>query len=125
MAFTQKTDANYEFVRGRIIRKSSMKQEVLFIVDFLIRQFVRTRAFEQGDNLLTEFDFYVDAYRKRVPDLAYFSVTQIADTRLGKRVMPAGVIDSISGLFLPENCLHDGKSQKAEANGLPRNANCQ
>jgi len=30
----KKTDANYEFVRGRIIKKPPMKQEELFIVDF-------------------------------------------------------------------------------------------
>jgi Uma2 family endonuclease len=92
----KRTDANYEFVRGRIIRKPSMKQEELFIVDFLIRRFVKTKAFEQGDNLLTEFDSYVDAYRKRVPDLAYFSATQIADTRTGKRVMPVFTIEVLS-----------------------------
>lgn len=67
----KKTDANYEFVRGRIIKKLPMKQEELFIIDFLVRQFVKTGAFEQGDNLLTEFDSYVDAFRKRVPDFQF------------------------------------------------------
>ena len=73
-----------------------MKQEELFIVDFLIRRFVKTKAFEHGDNLLTEFDSYVDSHRKRVPDLAFFSVDQIAATRVGKRVMPAFTIEVLS-----------------------------
>ena len=92
----KKTDANYEFVRGRIIKKPPMKQEELFIVDFLVRRFVKTAAFERGDNLLTEFDSYVDAFRKRVPDLAFFSVEQIKATRTGKRVMPIFTIEVLS-----------------------------
>lgn len=92
----KKTDANYEFVRGRIIRKSPMKQEELFIVDFLVRRFVKTAAFEKGDNLLTEFDSYVDSLRKRVPDLAYFSAEQIKKTREGERVMPVFTLEVLS-----------------------------
>ncbi len=92
----KKTDANYEFVRGRIIRKPAMKQEELFIVDFLIRRFVKTAAFEQGANLVTEFDSYVDSFRKRVPDLAFFSAEQITATRVGKRVMPVFTIEILS-----------------------------
>ncbi|AUD07270.1 Uma2 family endonuclease [Spirosoma pollinicola] len=92
----KKTDANYEFVRGRIIRKPPMMQEELFIVDFLVRRFVKTQSFELGDNLLTEFDSYVDAYRKRVPDLAFFNASQIASTRIGERVMPIFTIEVLS-----------------------------
>ncbi len=92
----RKTDFNYEFVRGRIIRKPAMKQEELFIVDFLVRQFVKTAAFGDGDNLLTEFDSYVDALRKRVPDLAFFSAAQIKATRAGERVMPVFTIEVLS-----------------------------
>ena len=33
----KKTEVNYEFVRGRIIRKPPMKQEELFIADFLVK----------------------------------------------------------------------------------------
>lgn len=46
--------------------------------------------------MLTEFDSYVDAYRKRVPDMAFFSVDQIAATRVGKRVMPTFTIEVLS-----------------------------
>lgn len=92
----RKTDANYEFVRGRIIRKPPMKQEELFIVDFLVRKFVKTAAFSQGDNLLTEFDSYVDPFQKRVPDLAFFNAEQIKATRTGKRVMPVFTLEVLS-----------------------------
>ena len=92
----KKTDSNYEFVRGRIIRKPPMKQQELFIVDFFVRCFVKTTAFEQGANLLTEFDSYVDAFRKRVPDLAFFTAAQIKATRLGTRVMPSFTIEVLS-----------------------------
>lgn len=101
----RKTDANYEFVRGRIIRKPPMKQDELFIVDFLVRKFVKTAAFAQGDNLLTEFDSYVDPFRKRVPDLAFFGAGQIKATRLGKRVMPIFTIEVLSNSELQNDVL--------------------
>ena len=41
----KKTDHNYEFVRGQIIKKDAMKQNELFIVSNLINLSMSTEAF--------------------------------------------------------------------------------
>lgn len=78
-------DGSYEFVRGRIIEKNDMKQEEFLLLRFLTRLFAKTSAYEQGDELIPEMDSYVDDRRKRRPDLAYFTLEQIEDTRTGNR----------------------------------------
>ena len=77
------TEGSFEFVRGRIIEKESMKQDEYFIVKFLNRQFIQTAAFQKGDELTPEMDSYVDETRRRRPDLAYFTEEQIKLTRTG------------------------------------------
>ncbi len=73
-------EGSYEFVRGRIIEKKDMKQAEYLILKFLTRLFTRTTAYQQGDELTPEMDAYVDATRKRRPDLAYFTEKQIEET---------------------------------------------
>jgi Uma2 family endonuclease len=70
-------EGSFEFVRGQIIPKESMKQNEQRIVRFLHRLFIQTAAFKDGDELFQEMDSYVDGVRKRVPDLAYFTNAQI------------------------------------------------
>ncbi|TAF31917.1 MAG: Uma2 family endonuclease [Cytophagales bacterium] len=60
------------------------------------RLFVKTAEYNQGDNLLAEADTYIDEYRKRIPDLAYFTSEQIKQTRLGIKVIPVFVIELLS-----------------------------
>ncbi|GAB3733303.1 hypothetical protein GCM10028816_32300 [Spirosoma lituiforme] len=84
----KKTDANYEFVRGRIIKKSPTKQEELFIARFLMRAFAKTQLYKNGAEMLSEGDAYVDTFRKRIPDLAIFTDEQIREAKTGKRFMP-------------------------------------
>ena len=47
-------EGNYEFVRGRIIPKPAMKQDEFYIADFLLRQSIRTTAFQAGHTLMPE-----------------------------------------------------------------------
>lgn len=90
------TEGSYEFVRGRILEKESMKQEEYFIVKFLNRLFISTNAFQQGDELTPEMDSYVDDVRRRRPDLAYFTSLQIQGTRAGIRQKTSFAIEILS-----------------------------
>ena len=92
----KKTDHNYEFMCGQIIKKDAMKQNELFIVKFLTRLFSKTADYQNGAELIPEIDVYIDDYRKRVPDLACFSAEQIKATRHGAKVVPAFVIELLS-----------------------------
>ncbi len=89
-------DGSYEFVRGRIIPKPGMKQNEISIAKFLTRQFIRTVAFEKGDELIPETDSYVDGTRKRIPDLTYFTVEQQEAIRRGERVNTLFAIEILS-----------------------------
>lgn len=90
------TEGNYEFVRGRIIPKLSMKQNEIFIASFLNRLFIQTISFRRGDELLPETDSYVDGVRKRVPDLTYFTTEQKQAIRRGERVNTLFAIEILS-----------------------------
>ena len=92
----KKTDANYEFVRGRIIKKPPMRQEELFIARFLMRAFAKIQLYQQGAEMLSEGDAYVDTFRKRIPDLAVFTDEQISGAKTGKRFMPPLAIEILS-----------------------------
>lgn len=82
----QSHEGSYEFVRGRIIPKPAMKQSEIFITSFLIRLFVQTESFRQGNELLPEMDSYVDKSRKRIPDLTYITANQKELIRQNERV---------------------------------------
>ncbi|MCY7359565.1 MAG: Uma2 family endonuclease [Rudanella sp.] len=87
---------SYEFVRGRIIEKKDMKQAEYLLLKFLTRRFTKTAAYERGDELTPEMDSYVDAVRKRRPDLAYFMLEQIENTRTGARQKTRFAIEILS-----------------------------
>ncbi|WP_317163084.1 Uma2 family endonuclease [Rudanella paleaurantiibacter] len=89
-------DGSYEFVRGRIIEKKDVKQNEFFLIRFLTRLFAKTAAYERGDELTPEMDSYVDSVRKRRPDLAYFTLEQIEDTRTGNRQKTRFAIEILS-----------------------------
>lgn len=98
-------EGSYEFVRGRIMPKPAMKQDEIFITRFLIRLFVQTTAFKQGNDLLPEFDSYIDGRRKRVPDLTYFTVDQLEAIRRGERVNTLFAIEILSDSETHEDVL--------------------
>lgn len=90
------TDKRFEFFNGQIIEKPGMKQDEFDIVDFLLRLFSRTAAYKNKDSLLPEADSYVDAKRKRIPDVAYFTAEQRKDIRAGKKVAASFAIEILS-----------------------------
>ena len=92
----KKTDYNYEFVNGQAIKKNPMKQNELLMVRFLTDLFMTTQAFAIKGRLFPETDVYIDNFRKRIPDLAYFTDAQIQATRSGTKVVPAFVIELVS-----------------------------
>lgn len=89
-------EGSYEFVRGRIIEKKDMKQLEAILIKFLARIFIKTSAFQRGDELYQEMDSYVDETRKRRPDLAYFTLEQIGETGNGIRQKTRFAIEILS-----------------------------
>ncbi|RYF73710.1 MAG: Uma2 family endonuclease [Cytophagaceae bacterium] len=89
-------EGSYEFVRGRIIPKPAMKQDEVFIADFLLRLFTHTAAYSNGDSLLPETDSYVDGFRKRIPDITYLTAEQKQAIRRGERVKTLFAIEILS-----------------------------
>lgn len=89
-------DGSYEFVRGRIIEKNDMKQEEFYILRFLTRLFAKTHAYQQGDELVAEMDSYVDEFRRRRPDLAYYTLEQIDAIRTGNHQKTHFAIEILS-----------------------------
>ncbi len=92
----KKTDYNYEFINGQAIKKQPMKQNELFIVKFLTRLFGQNAAYQQGGELLPETDVYIDEYRKRIPDLAFFTAQQIKQAAKNTKVVPSFVVELLS-----------------------------
>ncbi|GAB4040563.1 Uma2 family endonuclease [Spirosoma jeollabukense] len=89
-------EGSYEFVRGRIIPKPTMKQDEFYIADFILRQFIRTEVFQSGHTLMPEGDSYVDSNRKRVPDLIYVTADQHQAIRRGERINTFFAIELLS-----------------------------
>lgn len=87
---------SYEFRYGQILTKPAMKQDEIFIASFLIRQFVQTESFRQGNELLPEADSYVDSKRRRIPDLTFFTTDQKQAIRQGERVNTLFAIEILS-----------------------------
>ena len=89
-------DGRYEFIRGQLLPKPGMKQDEFDIADFLQRQFSTTALYQQKHVLLAEADSYVDSVRKRIADLAYFTVEQRQAIRQGQRVQTLFAIELVS-----------------------------
>jgi Uma2 family endonuclease len=92
----RKRDNNYEFYYGEIIKKPAMKQDEFYIANLLIRLFFQTKAFIEGGMLFSECDTYIDSFRKRVPDLAFFTKQQIEEGRKGVKIVPSFAIEILS-----------------------------
>lgn len=86
----------FEFIDGKIIHKESIKQDEAFIANFLLRLFMQTAAFRNGDMLLPELDSYVSETRKRVPDLTYFTSEEIQQMRQRIRIKSKFTIEILS-----------------------------
>lgn len=89
-------DKRFEFVEGRMIEKEGMKQNEFFIVKFLSRLFAKTAMYEMGGEFISEGDAYINEKRKRIPDIAYLTASQIAEARIGKRLNTLFAIEILS-----------------------------
>ena len=89
-------DKRFEFLDGELIEKGAMKQQEIIIIDFLVRMFMKTIAFQNGDILLPEIDSYIHTKRKRIPDLAYFTKGQIVEGAKGVKLATYWAIELLS-----------------------------
>ncbi len=92
----RKSDCNYEFYYGEIIKKQAMKQIEFLIVKFLTRWFTKTEAYKNEGELLAEADSYVDDFRKRIPDLAFFTLEQMKNVQKGVKLSTTFAIGILS-----------------------------
>jgi Uma2 family endonuclease len=92
----KKTEYNYEFYHGEIIKKQPMKQIEFLIVKFLTRQFNKTIAYKNEAELLPEADSYIDDFRKRIPDLALFTLEQMKKAQTGQKSTTTFAIEILS-----------------------------
>ncbi len=92
----RKSDYNYEFYYGEIIKKQPMKQLEFLIVKFLTRWFTKTAAYKAEAELLAEADSYVDEFRKRIPDLALFSLEEMRKAHKGEKIQTTFAIEILS-----------------------------
>jgi len=90
------TDRRLEIIAGKFVEKSGIRQEEIDLVDFLLRLFTKTTAYENQHSLIPEADSYVDDQRKRIPDLAYFMAEQRKHIRAGKKVATLFAIEILS-----------------------------
>jgi len=92
----KRTDNNYEFYCGEIIKKEGMKQLEGLMINYLLRCFIQSKGFEEGGLLTSEMEVYIDAFRKRIPNLSYFTRPQLVEAAKGIKVIPAFVIEILS-----------------------------
>jgi Uma2 family endonuclease len=86
----------YEWNDGIVEKAASMTTKEIFIVDLLVRCFVKLSVFENGGCLTSEIDQWVTESKYRRPDLAYFTKQQIREGRSGKEPVSEFMIEIIS-----------------------------
>ena len=86
----------YEWNDGVIEKSPAMRAEELFIIDNLMRLFVKTYAFENGGILTSEIEQWVLSTKYRIPDMAYFTREQIKSGREGQQPVSEFMIEIIS-----------------------------
>jgi Uma2 family endonuclease len=85
----------YEWYDGKIIKFEGMNKKHLR----LIRLFSKTKAYQDGGELIAEQDVKISAIQLRRPDLAYlayFSASQIDESWKDEEPIPAFAIEIIS-----------------------------
>lgn len=92
-----KTDYNYEFYYGKIIKKQPMKQNKLEIYQILLEFFMQTKAFLAKGLLYAEADTPIDDFRKRIPDISFYTKEQVTEARkTGKKAVTTFAIEILS-----------------------------
>ncbi len=85
----------YEWNDGELIRFNGMNRKQVYIYDVLNRLFVKKGCLEIG-TLVSEYDIMLTGIQMRRVDVAYLSIEQIAQTKLGIDVIPEFVIEILS-----------------------------
>ena len=62
----------------------------------MTRWFTKTEAYKNEGELLAEADSYVDDFRKRVPDLAFFTLEQMKNVQKGVKLSTTFAIEILS-----------------------------
>ncbi len=57
---------------------------------------MRTNAFSQKGLLCPEADAPIDAFRKRIPDISYYTLEQVWAAKKGIKVVPSFAIEILS-----------------------------
>jgi Uma2 family endonuclease len=87
----------YEWNNGTIEKTPKMvTQQNFYIVDRLIRLFLKTSAFSKGGQLLTEPEAMTSNTQLRIPDMAFFSEKQMQQARKGIDTFPKFAIEFVS-----------------------------
>ncbi len=93
----RKSDCNYEFYYGEIIKKQPMKQNELEIYQILLEFFMQTKAFLAKGLLYAEADTPIDDFRKRIPDISFYTKEQVTEARkTGKKAITTFAIEILS-----------------------------
>ena len=94
LRFEPNDGLKYEWNDGELIKFSGMKRKHLKLIKILNRLFLKTKAHQDGGELICEQDVMLTGIQMRRPDVAYFSDEQIQD-EVGE-VIPAFCIEVIS-----------------------------
>ena len=86
----------YEWINGRIERTEGMKENEVLLIRNLTRAFIRTAAFQQGGELISEVDVMITPDQLRRPDFAYLTLDQVRRSVDGRMGIPSFVIEVIS-----------------------------
>jgi Uma2 family endonuclease len=86
----------YEWNRGVLEAEETVKESERYIIDNICRSFVKTKYYDNGDNILPEADVYLEKLDKyRRPDAVYFTKDQIRNSGSYRNV-PLFILELIS-----------------------------
>ena len=86
----------HEWNDGELITFTGMKKKHLTLIRVLNRLFLKTKAHQQGGELIHEQDVQISDIQLRRPDLAFFSSLQIDESWKEKEPIPEFAIEVIS-----------------------------
>lgn len=76
--YLERKTYKYEWKQGWVEKRDYMKPDERYIIDNIIRKYIQTKGFQQGNSIMAEADCYLstlEAYRR--PDAAYLTREQI------------------------------------------------
>lgn len=103
-------DRSYEFVNKKVALKELIKNYDLLVIYWLNEFFATTAAFKNKGKLISEVGIKLPKGNFRIPDLAYFTVSQIEAAAQGQYPIPALCVEFLSdseGFGEVENKIND------------------